>query len=626
MQAGIETVWDRSDQQKPRCGFGESGLCCHNCYMGPCRINPKGKSPQRGVCGSTGEVIVARNFARMIAAGAAAHSDHGRDVAKTLLLAAQSPDSGYTITDANKLRKVAMVLDVPADQRTKEDIALDVAEKALDVFGNQEGEVPFIRLAPEKRQALWRDLGIVPRGIDREIVEVMHRTSMGVDQDHRNIMLQGARAALADGWGGSMVATELQDILFGTPSPIRGQVNLGVLSETDVNIVVHGHEPVLAEALVYASQDTELLELAKSQGATGINLSGICCTANEILLRHGLSIAGNILQQELAIATGAVEAMIVDVQCIMPALPEICKCHHTKLITTSPKGKIEGAEHIVFSHESALRTAKEIIKIAVLNFTNRDKFEIPKEKMDLVAGFSHEAINYMLGGKFRGSYTPLNDNVINGRIKGVAGVVGCCNPKVAHDQIHVGLVEELIANDILVVQTGCSAIACAKAGLLVPESAEKYAGKGLAEVCAAVGMPPVLHSGSCVDNSRILIALSEMVKIGGLGEDISDLPVAGAAPEWMSEKAIAIGQYFVSSGVYTVFGVGLPISGSSVFCDHVFREFEQIFGGMWAVEPEPGKMAGLMIDHINKKRENLGISKAKKRILYDMEMRRELDI
>ena len=626
VQEGIETVWDRSDQQKPRCGFGESGLCCHNCYMGPCRINPKGKSPQRGVCGSTAEVIVARNFARMIAAGAAAHSDHGRDVAKTLLLAAKSPESGYEIKDVNKLRKVAKVLDIPTDNMKKEDIAAEVAEKALANFGSQGGEVSFTRLAPEKRLALWRDLGIVPRGIDREIVEMMHRTHMGVDQDHRNIMLQGARVALSDGWGGSMVATELQDILFGTPSPIRGQVNLGVLSETDVNIVVHGHEPVLAEGLVYASQDKDLLELAKAHGATGINLSGICCTANEILLRHGLPIAGNVLQQELAITTGAVEAMIVDVQCIMPSLPEICKCYHTKLITTSPKGKIEGAEHIAFSHERALQTAKEIIRLAVLNFPNRDKFEIPKEKMDLIAGFSHEAINYMLGGTFRGSYTPLNDNVINGRIRGVAGVVGCCNPKVSYDQIHVSLVEELIANDILVVQTGCSAIACAKAGLLVPESAEKYAGKGLAEVCSAVGMPPVLHSGSCVDNSRILIALSEMVKIGGLGEDISDLPVAGAAPEWMSEKAISIGQYFVSSGVFTVFGVGMPISGSDLFCDHVFREFEQIFGGMWGVEPDPGKMAGLIIDHINKKRENLGISKAKKRILYDMEMRRELDV
>jgi carbon-monoxide dehydrogenase catalytic subunit len=625
-EKGLETVWERSEKQKPVCGFGEQGLCCRICYMGPCRISPRAKGTRKGVCGAGAEVIVARNFVRMIAAGAAAHSDHGRDVAKTLLLAAKSPSSGYVIRDVNKLKKVAGVLNVPIKDRTKEEIAIEVSEKALKNFGQQEGEVAFVKMAPETRQTLWRELKVAPRGIDREIVETLHRTSMGVDQDYRNIMLQGARTALADGWGGSMIATELQDILFGTPSPLRGQVNLGVLSKTDVNIVVHGHEPVLSEMLVMAVQDPELISLAKEQGATGINLAGICCTANEILLRHGLPIAGNVLQQELAVSTGSVEAMIVDVQCIMPSLPEISKCFHTKLITTSAKGKIPGTEYLPFSEENALQTAKEIVKQAILNFPKRGKVEIPPEKMDLVAGFSHEAITYMLGGTFRGSYVPLNDNVINGRIKGVAGVVGCCNPKVIHDQCHVSLVEELIANDILVVQTGCSAIACAKAGFLIPESAEKYAGKGLAEVCRAVGMPPVLHSGSCVDNSRILIALSEMVHVGGLGKDISDLPVAGAAPEWMSEKAISIGQYFVASGVFTIFGVGLPVGGSESFANHIFKEFETIFGGMWAAEADPSKMAAMIIDHIQKKREKLGISLAKERILYDMAMRRELEV
>jgi carbon-monoxide dehydrogenase catalytic subunit len=622
---GPETIWDRSDHQKPHCTFGEQGLCCRICYMGPCRIKPGSEKRSRGVCGATAEVIVARNFARMIAGGAAAHSDHGRDVAETLLLAARDPDSGYSIKDENKLKKVARALGVETRDRPTEEIAGDVAETALADFGRQEGEVSFTHSAPEPRQALWRELGIVPRGIDREIVEMMHRTTMGVDQDHRSIMLQGARTAIADGWGGSMIATELQDILFGTPSPVRGQVNLGVLSETDVNIVVHGHEPVLSEMLVIAAKDPEMLALARSKGATGINLAGICCTANEILLRHGLPVAGNVLQQELAVCTGAVDAMVVDVQCIMPSLPEVSKCYHTRLVTTSPKGRIPGARHFDLSDRHALDTAKAIVKEAVQNFPNRDRVDIPDEKMDLIAGFSHEAINYMLGGSFRESYVPLNDNVINGRIKGVAAVVGCSNPKVLHDQAHVGLTEELIANDILVVQTGCSAIACAKAGFLKPESAEKYAGKGLAEVCKAVGMPPVLHSGSCVDNSRILIALSEMVRIGGLGNDISDLPVAGAAPEWMSEKAISIGQYFVASGVYTVFGVGLPVMGSDVFSGHILKEFEDIFGGMWGVEADPGKMATLIIDHINSKREKLGISKARERVLFDMEMRREIE-
>ncbi len=623
---GIETIWDRSDRQKARCGFGEQGLCCRLCYMGPCRINPKGKSPTRGVCGASAEVIVARNFARMVAAGAAAHSDHGRDVAKTLLAAAESPESGYRIKDVSKLKKMAQVFGIDTKDRKKEEMAKDLAKRALANFGQQDGEVDFIKLAPAKRQDLWRQLEIVPRGIDREIVEMMHRTNMGVDHDHRNIMLHAARTALADGWGGSMIATELQDILFGTPSPIRGQVNLGVLSEKDVNIVVHGHEPVLSEMLVEATKDEKLQALAKSKGASGINLAGICCTANEILIRHGLPIAGNVLQQELSLSTGAVDAMIVDVQCIMPSLPEISKHYHTQLITTSPKGKMQDVKYLPFREEHAFQTTKDIVELAILNFANRGELDIPKEKMDLVAGFSHEAINYMLGGKFRASYTPLNDNVINGRIRGVAGVVGCCNPKVTHDQAHIQLVQELIANDILVVQTGCSAIACAKAGFLTPESAEKYAGKGLTEVCRAVGMPPVLHSGSCVDNSRILIALSEMVKVGGLGEDVSELPVAGAAPEWMSEKAIAIGHYFVASGVFTVFGVGLPVIGSEIFSAHIFNEFEKILGGKWAVEPKPEKMAALMIDHINTKRKNLGIDKDKKRILYDMEMRRDLEV
>jgi len=619
----IGTVWQRSAAMEPRCGFGELGICCKVCFMGPCRIDPFNEGAKWGVCGATAEVIAARNFARMIAAGTAAHSDHGRDVAHALLTAVENPASGYQIKDMRKLHRTAKYFNIKTDNRPVSDIARDLAKAALNEFGQQEGFLHFLNRAPGLRQDLWKREGVLPRNVDREVVETMHRTTMGVDQEHRSIMRQAVRTSLADGWGGSMIATELQDILFGTPSPIRGQVNLGVLSEEEVNIVVHGHEPVLSEMIVIAAQEPEMLKLAREKGASGINLAGICCTANEILLRHGIPVAGNFLQQELAISTGAVEAMVVDVQCIMASLGEFCKGYHTKLITTSAKGQMEGVTYIPFSEKNALEKAREIVRAAVENFPKRGAVDIPKERMDLIAGFSHEAINYMLGGTFRASYTPLNDNVINGRIKGVAGVVGCNNPKVAYDKQHIDLVKELIANDILVVQTGCSAIACAKAGLLIPEAA-KYAGPGLREVCETVGMPPVLHSGSCVDNSRILIALSEMVNTGGLGKDISDLPVAGAAPEWMSEKAIAIGQYFVASGVYTVFGVGLPVFGSRVFTDYLFKEMEAIYGGKWDCEPDAGKMAGKIIDHIQLKREKLGISKARERVLYDMEMRREI--
>ena len=627
---GVNTTYDRAESIKA-CPIGAVGSCCKHCGMGPCRVplpkgkeeTPEEKQKRRGVCGATAETIAARNFIRMIAGGAAAHSDHGRGVAELFLAVAKGEAPGYEIKDEQKLLQVALDLGVEIGDRTNSEIAADIGQIALDEYGKQGGELITLRKAPLKRQELWRKEGVAPRGIDREIVEILHRTHIGVDQDYKSLLKQGVRAALADGWGGSMMATELQDILFGTPAPILGKANLGVLEEDQVNIIIHGHEPLLSEMIVAAAQDPEMIKLAKAKGATGINLAGMCCTANEILMRHGVAIAGNFLQQELAIVTGAVDAMVVDVQCIMQSVQTVAECYHTKIITTSPKARIPGATHIEFDEHDALKSAREIVKTAIGNFPNRkENIHIPDGKSDQIAGFSHETINYLLGGMFRASYRPLNDNIINGRIRGVAGVVGCNNSRTKHNESHITMVKELIKNDVLVITTGCNAIACAEAGLLVPEAAKEFAGEGLAEVCETVGIPPVLHMGSCVDNSRILIAATAMVKDGGLGDDISDLPVAGAAPEWMSEKAISIGQYFVASGVYTVFGVTWPTSGSKEVTDYLFKDMEKWLGGMWDFEPDPIKAAQMMIAHIDKKRKALGIDQARERVLYDMEMRR----
>jgi carbon-monoxide dehydrogenase catalytic subunit len=546
-------------------------------------------------------------------------------MAEAFLAVAKGEAPGYKIKDEQKLLQLALDFGIEIGNRSNEEIAGDIGEILLNEFSRQEGELLFLKRAPLKRQELWKKLGVTPRGIDREVVEAMHRTHMGVDQDYHSLLKQGTRTALADGWGGSMIATEIQDILFGTPTPVFSQINLGVLKEDEVNIIIHGHEPQLAEMIVIAAQDSEMIEYAKSKGAKGINLAGMCCTANEILMRHGVPIAGNFLQQELAIVTGAVEMMVVDVQCIMQGLADIAQCYHTKIITTDPRAKMQGATHIEFDERNALEIAKTIVRTATDNFLNRGKNVcIPKEKTDLIAGFSHETINYLLGGMFRASYRPLNDNIINGRIRGVAGVVGCNNPRVTHD-MQLAMVKELIKNDVLVLQTGCMAMASAKAGLMVPEAAAQYAGAGLASVCETVGIPPVLHMGACIDNSRILMAATAMVKDGGLGDDISDLPVAGAAPEWMSEKALAIGQYFVGSGVFTIFGVNWPTIGNREVTKFMFEDFEDMYGGMWAFEPDPIKAAHLMIAHIDKKRKALGIDKARERVLYDMTMRRELD-
>ena len=632
-EEGITTVFDRAEKMKP-CPIGADGSCCKNCAMGPCRVpQPRGKeeTPEEkkarvGVCGATAETISARNFSRMIAAGSAAHSDHGRRVTEAFKLMAEGKSKDFEIKDEQKLLKLALDMGVEIGTRSNKEIALDIAKKCEAEFGKQEGELIFIKNAPLKRQEIWRKLGVVPRGIDREVVELMHRTHMGVDQDYKNLMLQGSRAALADGWGGSMIATELQDCMFGTPSPVLSEINLGVLKEDMVNVVIHGHEPALAEMLAVVSQEKEITEYAKSKGAKGVNLAGMCCTANEILMRHGVPIAGNYLQQELAIVTGALDAMVVDVQCIMQGIKEVASCFHTKIINTDERAKITGAEYMHFDEHNAKESARAIIKAAIDNFPNRKgNVRIPQIKQTLIAGFSHETINYLLGGLFRASYRPLNDNIINGRIRGLAGVVGCNNARTTHDGAHIAMMKELLKNDVLVLSTGCGAMAAAKAGLMIPEAAKKYCGAGLAEVCETVGIPPVLHMGACVDNSRILIAATAVVKDGGLGDDISDLPAAGAAPEWMSEKAIAIGQYFVASGVYTVFGTTWPTSGSKEFTNHLFKDMEDMYGGKWDFQPDPVRAAQLMIAHIDKKRKALGIDKARERVLYDMAMRRELE-
>lgn len=602
-EENMETAWDRYEKQLPQCSFGQLGVCCRNCNMGPCRIDPFGEGAEKGVCGATADIIVARNLLRNIAAGAAAHSDHARDAVLTFKRMSEGEAGSYRIKDEAKLLSLASEYGIPAEGKNLEEVAAKLADALLMEFGKQEGPILCTRRAPESRLKLWTELGIEPRGIDREIVECMHRTHMGVDNDATHILLQGLRTGLSDGWGGSMIATDVQDILFGTPQPKKSTVNLGVLSREKVNVIVHGHEPILSEMIVEAAEDPELLKLANEKGAAGINVAGICCTGNETLMRHGTPIAGNFLQQELAVITGAVEAMVVDVQCVMPALGELTGCYHTKFISTSPKADFPNTLRMEFHEDRAYETAKEIVRTAVENFPNRnqEKVNIPEEKQECMVGFSAEAILSALGG----TPDPLIEAIKSGAVWGVGAVVGCNNVKVTHNYGHVNLVKKLIKNNVLVVTTGCNAIACAEAGLLVPEAAE-LAGDGLKAVCKALGIPPVLHMGSCVDISRILLLSSVLAK--RLGVDISDLPAAGAAPEWMSEKAVSIGAYVVSSGVYTVLGTVPPVLGSQAVTALLTRDLNSVIGASFAVEPDPFKAADLMLEHIDGKRRALGLN------------------
>jgi carbon-monoxide dehydrogenase catalytic subunit len=609
-ELGIGTAFSRADDMVP-CNIGGAGMCCKICGMGPCRLTKDG---QTGVCGATIDTIQARNLTRAIAAGAAAHSDHGRDMAFTLKAVAEGKTEGYVIRDVAKLRTVASYYDIPIEGRSPTEIAADLAELYIAQFGQQRGEIVPASRAPERRKKLWAETGVIPRGIDREVVEALHRTHIGDDQDPQHILEHAVRTALSDGWGGSLIATDVSDILFGTPAPLLGQANLGVLKEDMVNVVLHGHEPTLSEMIVAASQDPKIIAYARAAGANGVNLSGICCTANEILMRQGVPAAGNFLQQELAILTGAVEAMVVDVQCIMQALVGLAQNFHTKIITTSPKVRIKGATHIQFDERHALTVAKNILREAIDNYKNRGDTRIPDVREELIPGFSHEYINYMLGGSYRASFRPLNDAIISGRIRGVAAVVGCNNPRSQHDYLHTYVTRELLKNDVLVVETGCGAIASAKLGLLLGEAGLDQVGPGLREVCETVGIPPVLHMGSCVDNTRVLTVLTQMVEEGGLGDDISDIPAVGLAPEWMSEKALSIGTYCVASGAYVIFGGSSPVSGmpdrmsdSDDVLNYMSAGWEQIYGGKMEFISDPDEIIRRALAHIDRKRAELGL-------------------
>ncbi len=599
----VSTVWDRLAAQEPQCGYCAMGLSCRNCAMGPCRVDPFGEGPQKGVCGADADTIVARNLGRAIAAGAASHSDHGRDILEVFETTVQGEASGYAIADEGKLRRLAAELGIAADGRTAAEVGRDLASAIAEDFGTRRGRTSFVARAPEARRAVWSRLGITPRGVDRENVEMLHRTHMGVDNDYASILLHGLRTGLSDGWGGSMIATELSDVLFGTPTPRTSQVNLGTLRADHVNVALHGHNPVLSEVVVQAAQHPELLALARKAGAAGINLVGLCCTGNELLMRRGVPIAGTNLAQELAIMTGALEAMVVDYQCIMPSIVDVARCFHTRIISTSSKARFPGATHVDLDPRRGRETGRKIVEIAVEAFANRNpaRVRIPTEPVPMMAGFSVEAILGALGG----TPAPLVAAIADGKIRGAVGVVGCNNPNLPQDRGHVTLTRRLIENDVLVLVTGCSAIANGKAGHMVPAAAG-LAGPGLRAVCQALGIPPVLHVGSCVDNTRILALAAALAN--HLEVDISQLPLAGAAPEWYSEKAIAIGAYVVASGIFTVLGVQPPIFGSRKVVELLAKGLDDVVGARFAVEPEPERAAVLIRRHIEGKRKALGLA------------------
>ncbi len=605
--AGAETWEDRKKAQTPQCRFGDGGICCRICSMGPCRVTPK--SP-RGICGADAGAIAGRNYLRMVAGGCAAHSDHGREICHTMLAA--RPDGSYQITDVDKLLRLAKEWGFETEGRDIYEVAREVGEAALNEYGKPYGYQRFVSRATEERQQVWEREGIMPRAVDREITTAMHMTHMGNTADPEALVRQSLRTGLADGWGGSMTGTEFSDILFGTPFPKDTEADLGVLEKDMVNIILHGHDPAMSEMVVAAAEDRDMIEYARSKGAKGINLAGLCCTANEITMRHGIRMAGNFLQQENALLTGMVELIAVDVQCIFPAIGPLSECFHTKFITTSPIARIPGSQYIQFNAETAREQGRNIVKMAIDNFVNRDpaKVYVPKNKQKATVGYSCEGIIGQLDTVTNsfvdelGTYKPLIECVKSGVLRGAVAIVGCNNPKIRPDKGHIEIIKKLIANDIVVVATGCSAQAAGKAGLLSKE-AKDLCGEGLKRVCELADIPPVLHMGSCVDISRMMLLATGIAKDWGI--NVSQVPVVGCAPEWMSEKAVSIANYVVATGIDTYLGVEPQVSGSSKMMELITEGTKEMVGAGYVINTDTDALADAMIAGIEAKRAALGI-------------------
>ena len=606
-KVGADTWQLRVKNQTPHCKFGEQGICCRICSMGPCRITPKAP---RGICGCDAAGIVGRNYLKFTAGGTSAHSDHGREICHTLYCS--SPDGAYKVKDPAKLLRIAKEWDVETEGRDIYDIAHEVAEMAMLEYGKVHGYQRFVNRLPQHTRDLWEAAEIMPRAIDREVTTALHMTHMGCSSDPKALVKQSLRTGLSDGWGGSMAGTEFSDVLFGTPTPIDTEANLGVMEKDNVNIVVHGHDPSLSEMVCEYADDPEMIAYAKEMGAKGITVSGVCCTSNEVTMRRGIPMAGNFLQQENVILTGACEAMVVDVQCIFPALSPLTKCFHTKFITTSPIAQIPGAEYIRFSPETAAENAKAIVKMAIENFKNRKEelVYIPELKKKATVGYSLEAIVKVLDGVTNsqvdvlGTTKPLIECVTSGVLRGAVAMVGCNNPKIRPDSAHIEMMKKLIAEDIIIVASGCSAQAAARAGLM-DKAAKDLCGAGLKRVCELADIPPVLHMGSCVDISRMMMLVSELAKDSGL--KISQLPVVGCAPEWMSEKAVSIGNYVIGTGIDTFLGVDPYVSGSAEMCQILTEGVRDWVEAGFTVDTDIESLTQKMIDRIEEKRAAIGI-------------------
>jgi carbon-monoxide dehydrogenase catalytic subunit len=597
---GIENVFDRFDAQKPLCKYGLDGICCKICNMGPCRTTKK--SP-KGICGADADVIVARNLLRNVAAGVSVHVAHGKEILLALKAAGERK-LNIPIRGNEEIIRRSKIFGFYDKNKSINELAVEIANFLLEDFSRilPGSNKTLISLAPKERLDVWEELDILPIGAYDEIVEALHRSTLGTDGDWKNLIKQVLRCGLTFAWNGVVGSTIATDCLYGKHKRTTVKTNLGAINPKCVNIAIHGHSPLIAEAIIRKSNDNTLINKAKLLGAQGISIYGICCTGNITLSKFGdVNPIGNAIAAELILATGVIDLWVADFQDIFPSIMDVATCFHTKVITTSDSSHLPGAEHIGFDHkyenmEKIDKIAEIIVTKAIDAFKSRDrdKIFIPHDYIEAEVGFSDANLIEAFGG-----VNNIYKHIKNGDILGIANLVGCNNPKVIYEKAIIDIANILLKENILILTNGCAAYSLMKGGLCNVNFGS-FSDCKLLNILKRYNIPPVIHMGECLNNayaSSFFRAIAEEAK-----QPLKNMPFAFVSPEWSNEKAIGAALSFRLMGINSYHCINLPIEGSRNVEQFFTQDTQELLGAVNVVDSDFVSLANRIVYDLKNRR------------------------
>ena len=639
----MEVSHNRMVDQENKCGYGTQGVCCRLCSNGPCRIS---RARPRGVCGADADTIAARNFLRSVAAGSGCYIHVVENAAKQLKETARKKEPLKGLHALDRLSKLFGITGF-----TDWDKAGQVADAVLaDLHKPIEEKMKLVEKAGyPMRVEKWKELGILPGGAKDEIFNAVVKTSTNLNSDPVDMLMQCLRLGVSTGIYGLVLTNLINDVLLGESKIGFDPVGLRVIDPAYINIMITGHQQALFNNLQEALVSPAAQQKAEAVGAKGIRIVGCTCVGQDFQVRKDACTdafcghAGNNYTSEAVLSTGCIDLVLSEFNCTIPGIEPICDALQIPQICLDDVAKKKNAEYMPYSFAKKKEISEYVIDKAVASYAGRKDcdfnaancakalesvanpalrealakvlLEVKKDNgaagrtnpmaqhgyPNAITGVTEETLRDFLGG----SYQPLIDLIVQGKIKGIAAVVGCSNLRAkGHDVFTVELTKQLIAKDILVLAAGCTCGGLENCGLMSPEAAE-LAGSNLKAVCQQLGIPPVLNFGPCLAIGRLDLVAGEVASL--LGVDLPQLPLVLSAPQWLEEQALADGCFGLALG-FTVH-LGLPpfVTGSPVILDVLTRQLPELTGGRLIVDTDVQSSADTLEQVILEKRKNLGI-------------------